>query len=116
MQLSDLLPWFNPGLAVASAIYTWVATRDKDNSQHIQAVEDALSRRLAEHASQLAEHKLRLEHVQTVQQHMPTHKDVSDLRTEVSSLRASMQATSHDVTVVRDGVESLREYLMNRKN
>jgi hypothetical protein len=89
MQLSDLLPWFNPGLAVASAIYTWVATRDKDNSQHIKAVEEAMTKRLAEHASQLAEHNLRLEHVQTVQAHMPTHKDVSDLRTELAALRTS---------------------------
>ena len=114
MQLNDLLPWFNPGVAVASAIYTWVATRDKDNSQHIQAVEEAMTKRLAEHASQLAEHNLRLEHVQTVQAHMPTHKDVSDLRTELAALRTQQAATGQDVKVIRDSVDSLREYLMRK--
>ena len=114
MQLSDLLPWFNPGLAVASAIYTWVATRDKDNSQHIKAVEEAMTNRLAAHAAQLAEHNRRLEHVQTVQEHTPTHKDFSDLRSELSSLRAQQAATGQDVKVIRDSVESLREYLMRK--
>ncbi|WP_374584441.1 hypothetical protein [Ideonella dechloratans] len=116
MQLSDLLPWFNPGLAVASALYTWVATRDKDNSQHIRAVEEAMTKRLAEHAAQLAEHNLRLEHVQTVQAHMPTHRDVADLQAELAALRSQQAATGEDVKVIRNAVDSLRDYLMSQKD
>lgn len=115
-MLNDLLPWFNPGLAVVSAIYTWVATRDKDNSQHIRAVEEAMTKRLAEHAAQLAEHNLRLEHVQTVQAHMPTHREVADLQAELAALRSQQASTGEDVKVIRNAVDSLREYLMSQKD
>lgn len=116
MNFDTLLPWFNPAVAMISVIYTWVATRDKDNSQHIKAVEEALSRKLVEHAAQLTEHQLRLEHLLTVQQHLPTHKDVADLRTEMSALKERQNATVQAVDVMCRSVDSLREYLMNKKD
>ena len=41
---------------IASAVYTWVATRNKDNTVHIKAVEEALRQRLDHPSAVVREH------------------------------------------------------------
>lgn len=112
--MDTLKDWFNPLMAVATVIYTWIATRDKDNSQHIKAVEEALTRRLAEHQSELSRHQLQIEHVQTVQAHMPTHRDFSDLQAQMARLATKQEGFVVEMKATRDAVDSLRDYLMNQ--
>ena len=55
-------------MPVISMIYTWIATRDKDNSQHIKAVEAALGEVIALHAS-------RIDRLETDVKHLPGQDD-----------------------------------------
>ena len=113
MTLTDLQPWVSPMLFALSMFYTWVTTRDKDNSQHIKAVEEALSKRIAEHAARLAEHQTKLEHLQTVQAHMPTHKDMAELQRTVAALTAVQTAANEELKGARASIELVRNFLMN---
>ena len=112
MTFTDLLPWFNPVMAIASLIYTWVATRDKDNSKHIKAVEDALSKRIADHAVQLSEQRLTIEGIKAEQRHMPTHRDISALQERLAGIERMGAMQAEQIKAVFGSIESLREFLL----
>jgi len=97
-----------PLSAVGAAIYTWIATQDKDNSQHIKAVETALSKALAEHAS-------RLDKVETALTYMPSKDDMSELKGDVKALKESQIGVRSELSGIKASVDRMNEYLLNNR-
>lgn len=112
MTLAELLPFFNPALSVATLIYTWVATRDKDNTVHIKAVEEALSRKIAEHAAEQRTQGLLIESIKSEQRHAPTHRDLTELQARLAGVEARTQTTADEVKATRLTIESVRDFLL----
>lgn len=94
--------------ALGAAIYTWIATQDKDNSQHIKAVETALGNVLAEHAS-------RLDKVETALTYMPSKDDMSELKGDMKALRESQRGVRSELAGMKASVDRMNEYLLNNR-
>ncbi|WP_422099107.1 DUF2730 family protein [Variovorax sp.] len=93
------------GLPVASAIYTWVATRDKDNTQYIQAVEQTLGKQLGEHAG-------RMSRLETQMQYMPTPERISQLQSDIRSVQAGQEGMQREMTSMRQATNRIETYLL----
>jgi predicted nucleic acid-binding Zn-ribbon protein len=116
-------------LAVGSAIYTWIATRDKDNSQHIKAVEKTLGEEIAKHGSRLQtlesgqKHLVSqtdfgrlekdLETVQTTLKHMPTQDEMSELQGDMKAVKASQEGLQREFQTARRSLERIEDFLLN---
>lgn len=94
--------------ALGAAIYTWIATQDKDNSQHIKAVETALGNVLAEHAS-------RLDKVETALLHLPTQNELSELQGDMKAVKEAQQGVRSELAGVKSSVDRMFEFLLNNK-
>lgn len=95
------------GFPTMSAIYTWVATRDKDNSAHIKAVEEALGKRMTEHAS-------RIDRIETAVQYMPTPQQMSELQGDVQAMQATQEAIQRDIHTVRTSLTRIEDFLLKK--
>lgn len=92
---------------VGVAVYTWIATSDKDNSQHIKAVEEAMTRRIAELVS-------RLDRVETSMQHIPTQQELASLQGDMKSMKTAQDAMRDDFRTVRQSLTRIEDFLLKR--
>src|SRR3990167_2738973 len=88
-------------LPIASAIYTWIATRDKDNTVHIKAVEEGMSKQMALLHS-------RTDRLETKIQYMPTPQQMSELQGDMQAMQATQEAIQRDITTVRISQNRIR--------
>lgn len=95
--------------SVAVGCYTWIATRDKDNSQHIKAVEKAMSEHMAAHAA-------RLDRLETNLTHLPTEREFAIWQGDMRAMQATQEATHRDMTAVRISLARIEDYLLKRGN
>ena len=91
-------------LPVASVIYTWIATRDKDNTVHIKAVEEAM-------AKQLSVLHSRTDRLETQIQYMPTPQQMSELQ---GDMQATQEAIQRDITTVRISQNRIEDFLLKK--
>lgn len=91
----------------AAFIYTFIATRDKDNSTHIKAVEDTLSKAIALQSS-------RLDKIETHITNAPSPKQFYDLQSEVREIAATQESIKSDSRATREAVTRIESYLINR--
>ena len=94
-------------LPIASAIYTWIATRDKDNTVHIKAVEEAMTKQMAMLHS-------RTERLETKFQYMPTPQQMSELQGDVQAMQATQEAIQRDMTTVRLALNRIEDFLLKK--
>ena len=94
-------------LPVASVAYTWIATRDKDNTVHIKAVEEGM-------AKQMAVLHSRTERLETQFQFMPTPQQMSQLQGDVQAMQATQEAMQRDVTTVRLALHRIEDFLLKK--
>lgn len=92
---------------LAVAAYTFVATRDKDNSQHIKAVETALTKAISGHAT-------RIDKVETAMQYMPTPQQMSDLKGDMQGMQAKTEALLREINTIRLTTGRIEDYLLNK--
>lgn len=88
------------GMPTASMIYTWIATRDKDNTQHIKAVEAVLS-------GLIAEHTVRLERLEGDAKHRPTHQDMDRLSERYNDLGRDLSRMAGELAQMNDNLRLL---------
>jgi predicted nucleic acid-binding Zn-ribbon protein len=116
-------------LALGSAAYTWIATRDKDNSQHIKAVEKALGEEIAKHGNRLqtlesAQKHLvgqqefgrlekEMEKVQTTLKHMPTQDEIAELQGDMKAVKATQEGMRVELQTARRSLERIEDFLLN---
>lgn len=94
-------------LPIASAIYTWIATRDKDNTVHIKAVEEAMTKQMAELNS-------RADKLETRVQYMPTPQQMSELQGDMQAMQATQEAIQRDMTTVRMSLNRIEDFLLKK--
>lgn len=92
---------------VAVGVYTFIATRDKDNSQHIKAVETALAKAIGEHAS-------RLDKVEMQMRYMPTPQQLSELQGDMQAVQATQEAIQRDMSATRLALNRIEDFLMKK--
>ena len=90
------------------AAYTCVATRDKDNSQHIKAVEKALSDVIGAHAS-------RIDRMEIQMRYMPTPEQITELRGDVQAMQATQEAIQRDMQAMRLATNRIEDFLLKKK-
>lgn len=94
-------------LPVASVVYTWIATRDKDNTVHIKAVEEAM-------AKQLTVLHSRTERLETKIEYMPTPQQMSELQGDVQAMQATQEAIQRDISTVRISQNRIEDFLLKK--
>ncbi len=94
-------------MPIGSAIYTWIATRDKDNSQHIKAVESALGTKIADHAS-------RIDRIESDIKHLPSVSDVSELVSDLKAMQATQEAAHREMHGMRLAINRIEDFLLKK--
>lgn len=92
---------------VGVAIYTFIATRDKDNSQHIKAVEATLNKVIAEHAASIARMEMQI-------RYMPTPDQIAELREDMQGVKATQEAIQRDVQAMRTATNRIEDFLLSK--
>lgn len=92
---------------LGSVVYTWIATRDKDNSQHIKAVETALSARIADHAS-------RIDRLESDMEHVPGSSELSKLMSDLKAMQATQEAAQREMHGMRLSVNRIEDFLLKK--
>lgn len=100
-------------ISTVGAIYTWIATRDKDNSQHIDAVEKTLGRRIAEHGNRLGGVEKDVEVMKTVLAHMPDKDEFAELQGDMKALKVAQESVADQVRTVRASLNRIEDFLLN---
>ena len=95
------------GLPTISVVYTWIATRDKDNTVHIKAVEKALTAAVAALQS-------RTDKLETAVQYMPTPQQMSELQGDMQAMQATQEAIQRDIHTVRTSLVRIEDFLLKR--
>ena len=95
-------------LPLVGIAYTWVATRDKDNSMHIKAVEVTLNNAIAAHQS-------RIEQLEVNLRHLPRAEELADVKGEMRAMQATQEALMRDVSATRSSVTRIEGYLLEGK-
>lgn len=94
-------------MPIISMIYTWIATRDKDNSQHIKAVETALSEVIALHAS-------RIDRLESDVKHLPGQEEFSSLMADMKGMKATQDATHREMHGMRLSINRIEDFLLKK--
>lgn len=92
---------------LGSVIYTWIATRDKDNSQHIKAVEAALGTKIADHAS-------RIERLESDVKHLPSASEIGELHGDIKAMQAVQQAAQREMHGIRLTTNRIEDFLLKK--
>ena len=100
-------------ISAAAAVYTWIATRDKDNSQHIEAVEKTLGRRIAEHGTRLSVMEKDGEVMKTILSHMPNKDEFAELQGDMKGLKVAQESVADQVRTVRASLNRIEDFLLN---
>ncbi|GAB4209351.1 MAG: hypothetical protein Fur0019_16110 [Tibeticola sp.] len=94
-------------IPAASAVYTWIATRDKDNSQHIKAVETALGERIAEH-------EIRIERVEGDIKHMPSSVEMLRIAADLKAAQTAQEAALREMHGMRMAINRIEDFLLKK--
>lgn len=94
-------------VSIGAIIYTWIATKDKDNSQHIKAVEEALGKSIATHSS-------RLDKIETALMHIPTQDELAELQGDMKAVKEAQQSMRTEIETMRKSVDRILDYLLNK--
>jgi uncharacterized protein (UPF0335 family) len=94
-------------MPICSMVYTWVATRDKDNSQHIKAVEAALGNHIASHAA-------RIDRIEAELKHLPNKDDISGIKADLKGMQADQAALHRDVHAMRNTTSRIEDFLLKK--
>lgn len=92
---------------LGSVIYTWIATRDKDNSQHIKAVETALGAQIADHAS-------RIDRLETDMKHVPSSSELGELLSDLKAMQATQEAAHREMHGMRLAINRIEDFLLKK--
>ncbi len=95
-------------LPITTAIYTWIATRDKDNSRHIKAVEKVLNERVADLTS-------RADRAEAALQHLPRTEEIAALKGDLRAMEAKQEAALRETKDTRAAVNRIEDYLLRNK-
>jgi Protein of unknown function (DUF2730) len=93
---------------LAVALYTYLATQDKDNSKHIKAVEDTLAKAISEHAS-------RIDKMETQIKFMPTPQQLADMQGDLKAMKAIQDSMREDTRLMRAGLTRIEDFLYKTK-
>ncbi len=94
-------------IPIGAVIYTWIATRDKDNSQHIKAVESALTTKIADHAILISQLESKISHV-------PSNVDFSKLLSDLRAMQATQDAAHREVHGMRQAIHRIEDFLLKK--
>lgn len=94
-------------IPLGSVVYTWIATRDKDNSQHIKAVEVALGAKIADHAS-------RIDRLESDMRHVPSTSDLGELMSDLKAMQATQEASHREVHGMRLTINRIEDFLLKK--
>lgn len=94
-------------MPIISMIYTWIATRDKDNSQHIKAVETALSSKIAEHAT-------RIDRLESDMEHVPNSALLGELMSDLKAMQATQEAGHREMHGMRLAINRIEDFLLKK--
>lgn len=94
-------------LPILSAIYTWIATRDKDNARHIKAVEKVLN----DHVARLTS---RQDQVEATLRHLPSSPEISELKADLRAVEAKQEAALREMTKMATAVDRIEDYLLKQ--
>lgn len=94
-------------MPVVSMIYTWIATRDKDNSQHIKAVEAALGAKIVEHAS-------RIDRLESDMEHVPNSAALAELLSDLKAMQATQDAAHREMHGMRLAINRIEDFLLKK--
>lgn len=116
-------------VAAASAVYTWIATSDKDNTQKIKAVEVIFGEEIAKQKTRLQDlensqkHFIgqqefgriekEMESVQTTLKHMPTQDEMGELQGDMKALKATQEGMRMELQTARRSLERIEDFLLN---
>lgn len=100
---------------VAVFAYTWFATRDKDNAQHIKAVETALSNRIAEYSVKMNDLTNRVSGVEQTLKYMPSQDEISELQGDMKAIKANQEATQREWHTIRQSLNRIEDFLLKAK-
>jgi 3-hydroxyacyl-CoA dehydrogenase len=89
---------------LAVALYTYLATQDKDNSKHIKAVEETLAKAISEHTS-------RIDKMEAHLKFLPTQQQVSDLQGDIKAMKVMQEAAREDSRLMRTSLTRLENFL-----
>lgn len=92
---------------LGSVVYTWIATRDKDNSQHIKAVEAALGAKIADHAS-------RIDRLESDMEHVPSTAAVGELLSDLKAMQATQEAAHREMHGMRLAINRIEDFLLKK--
>ncbi|HDR9585228.1 TPA: hypothetical protein QDC22_007538 [Burkholderia stabilis] len=94
-------------LPIGSAVYTWIATRDKDNAKHISAVETVLT-------EQIAKLNSRMDQAEAAIRHSPNSTEISGLKADLRALEVQQEATLREMKGMRTAVDRIEDYLLKK--
>ena len=94
-------------MPICSMIYTWIATRDKDNSQHIKAVESALG-------AQIVLHTGRIDRIESELKHLPSKDDIADIKADLKGMQSDQAAVHRDLQALRMSNSRLEDFLLKK--
>lgn len=94
-------------MPICSMIYTWIATRDKDNSQHIKAVETALGKVIGEHAG-------RIDRIEAEMRHLPGQDEMTALMSDVKGMKAAQDASLREAHGLRISINRIEDFLLKK--
>ena len=94
-------------LPLASMAYTWIATRDKDNTAYIKAVEKTLG-------DEIVRHRSRLEQLEVNLSHLPRADDISGMKATISRMQAMQESQLRDIHATRTAVTRIEDFLLKQ--
>ncbi|MCL2524569.1 MAG: DUF2730 domain-containing protein [Betaproteobacteria bacterium] len=115
MNLSeDTIRWLvSLFIAGCGAIYTWIATRDRDNTVRIEAVEKTLGKRIAVHGEQLARLEKDVEVLRVSLENIPTKDELAHLQGDLKEVRAVGNATREEIRTIRQSLSRIEDFLLH---
>lgn len=94
--------------------YTWFATRDKDNAQHIKAVEEALSQRIAEYGAKMNDMNTKVVSIEQTLKYMPSQDEISELQGDMKAIKANQEATQREWHTIRLSLNRIEDFLLKK--
>jgi len=95
--------------------YTWFATRDKDNAQHIKAVEEALSQRIAAYSLKMTDLNTKVVGIEQTLKYMPSQDEISELQGDMKAIKANQEATQREWHTIRQSLNRIEDFLLKAK-
>ena len=95
-------------LPVGTLVYTWIATRDKDNSEHIRKVEIALD-------AAVASNMARITAIEQAMIHMPRAAETAGLKGDLRAMEANVSAMLRELAATRAGMMRIEDFLLKAR-